>query len=101
MVVAPTALPPLGQRSPDAVLLARPDVQADLRLTGEQRRRFVRLDASGRERQDELDGMADATNQNAYSALPLRDIDALESVQLDLNDDIDQLSLRLLRKGPL
>ncbi len=51
MVVAPTALPPLGQRSPDSVILARPDVQADLKLTADQRRRFVRLDSSRRDRQ--------------------------------------------------
>jgi hypothetical protein len=30
MVLAPTALPPLGLRSSDALILARPDVRADL-----------------------------------------------------------------------
>jgi hypothetical protein len=89
MVLAPTALPPLGMRSPDSVILARPDVQADLRLSPEQRRRFAPLDASRRERQRDLDEMADATNRNAFSPLPLRDVLSLEAMQAESDREMD------------
>lgn len=96
MVLAPTALPPLGIRSPDSTILARPDVQSDLKLTPEQRRRFARIDSSRRERQAELDGMAEATARNAFSALPIVDIVSLEAEQADSDQEIDSAIVAIL-----
>ena len=58
MVLAPTALPPLGQRTPDALILARPDVQAELRLSAAQRRQFARFGAAVHDRQAVIDDAA-------------------------------------------
>jgi hypothetical protein len=89
MVIAPTALPPLGQRTPDALILARPDVQADLRLSAEQRRRFARFGEAVRERQNMLDEAADQTNQNVFSPLPMTAVDSFQSQQADVDDEIE------------
>ena len=89
MVIAPTALPPLGQRTPDALILARPDVQADLRLSAEQRRRFARFGEAVRERQAVLDEEANQTNQNVFSPLPMQAIDSFQEQQADLDDEVE------------
>jgi hypothetical protein len=98
MVVAPTALPPLGLREPDGIVLARPDVQADLKLNPEQRRKLAPVDQRRVEGQRELDEMADITNQNVYAPLPVRDINSLASMQADFNQDIQDATTRILTR---
>lgn len=98
MVVAPTALPPLGQRTPDALILARPDVQDDLRLSPEQRRKFARFGAAARDRQAALDAEANATNQNVFSPLPMQAIESLEFQQAAADDEVESGIAALLTR---
>ncbi len=89
MVVAPTALPPLGLRTPDALILARPDVQADLRLTAVQRRQFARLGSAVGDRQATLDEAADVTNQNVFSPLPMEAINSYVDNQVRADAEVE------------
>jgi hypothetical protein len=98
MVVAPTALPPLGIRDPDGVVLARPDVQADLKLTADQRRKLTPVDRRRVEGQRWLDEWADYTNQNVYAPLPIRDIDSLAAMQTDFNQEVAEATTRILTR---
>ncbi len=98
MVVAPTALPPLGLRDPDAVVLARPDVQADLKLTPDQRRKLAPVQRTNVEHQRFLDDWASFTNQNVFSPLPLRDIESLAAMQGEVNRDIEEATARILTR---
>ena len=76
-------------RTPDGVLLSRADIQADLRLTAEQRRRLNLFETSYRAGQKELDDAASVTNQNVFSPLPVADIVSLQSIQEDFNGQIE------------
>jgi hypothetical protein len=98
MVVAPTALPPLGIREPDGIVLARPDVQADLKLTPEQRRKLAPIDQRRVEGQRQLDELADISNQNVFAPLPVRDIQSLTGMQADFNQDIEEATTRILTR---
>jgi hypothetical protein len=98
MVVAPTALPPLGTRDPDGVVLARPDVQADLKLTPDQRRKLAPVDRRRVEGQRWLDEWADYTNQNVFAPLPIRDIDSLAAMQTDFNQEVAEATTRILTR---
>ncbi len=99
MVVAPTALPPLGLREPDGVVLARPDVQADLKLTAGQKRKLGPVDRARVEGQRQIDDEADVTDQNVYAPLPIRDIDSLAAIQTDFNDQVIDATTRILTRA--
>ncbi len=89
MVLAPTSFPPMGQQTPDALILARPDVQAELRLSASQRRQFARFGAAVRDSQAVVDDAAVASRTNPFTPMTMEAIRSYEARQAEVNDDVE------------
>jgi hypothetical protein len=79
---------PLGQRNPDALLLSRPAVQDELKLTPEQKKKLARLEKARLDRSRQFGEMAREVNQNEFGPLPLADIQSFEDQEIELNDEV-------------
>jgi hypothetical protein len=79
---------PLGQRTPDALLLSRPAVQDDLKLTPEQKTKLGRLEKARLDRARQFGEMARNVNQNEFGPLPQADIQAFHEQEVELNNEV-------------
>jgi hypothetical protein len=79
---------PLGQRTPDALLLSRPAVQEELKLTPEQKTKLGRLEKARLDRAQQFRQMARNVNQNEFGPLPQADIQAFQEQEVELQNEV-------------
>jgi hypothetical protein len=80
-------LPPLGQRAPDFLLLSRPTVQDELKLTDDQKKKIAQADKLRRDRSSEVSKRMNEANQNPYSPVPVADLLQIQEEQQQLNQE--------------
>ena len=96
-VVVGGAAPTLSRRSPDVLLLARPSVQQELKLTDAQRRKVARVDRARRERILIFAEVAEqGTLESVYSSIPESAIAQFAEVQAESEDEVDADVARVL-----
>jgi hypothetical protein len=78
----------LGQRNPDALLLARPAVQDDLKLTADQKKKLDRLEKARLDRARQVEQMARGGNQNEFGQQPQVDVQTLQQHENELNEEV-------------
>jgi hypothetical protein len=80
-------LPPLGQRAPDFLLLSRPTVQEELKLTDEQKKKIAQAERLRRERSTEVQKRVNEAKQNPFSPVPVDDLVQIQEAQQQLNQE--------------
>jgi hypothetical protein len=80
-------LPPVFQRAPDFLLLSRPTVQEELKLTDEQKKKIAQADRLRRERSSEVQKRMNEANQNPFSPVPVDDLMQIQEAQQQLNQE--------------